>query len=425
MIKAAAVALDITPPIGGKMSGYMARTKPSQGIHDPLEAQVLLIESEKTAFFLVTLDLLAVQKDFTNRLRDQVKNELGIPADCVLVVCSHTHSGPEGFLPGIVLLQEEEDPLLFEITLRKVVGACRWAMDLLQPVKLSFGSDWGYGIGLNRNDPQQGSVDQEVSVLRVDNIQGIPIAVLFHYGCHPTVMGAQNTLLSADFPGAARRCLREVFPSTVFMFANGAAGDVSTRFTRHSSSFEEVERLGQIVGSAVVRAMHTSNELKGEQIKGHTVPVDLPLKAFPSDDEAEAIIHSLQLEMEQMRKEEKPQGDLRKIITKIEGAELLKKQAELYGNQKSIPAELQCIQVGELFLAGIPGEPFSKTILDIKEEIKPKLAVLIGYANDYKGYFPESKPGLPSTYEDYISPFSSDAALVIKKNIVQLIEELK
>ncbi len=41
MVHAASVEIDITPPIGGKMAGYGARTEVSRGIHDPLKAQVL------------------------------------------------------------------------------------------------------------------------------------------------------------------------------------------------------------------------------------------------------------------------------------------------------------------------------------------------------------------------------------------------
>jgi hypothetical protein len=78
-----------------------------------------------------------------------------------------------------------------------------------------------------------------------------------------------------------------------------------------------------------------------------------------------------------------------------------------------------------LSLVGVPGEPFSKTFLDIKERTRPKKIMLIGYANDCKGYFPESAPGLPGTYENFVSPFSIQAALNIKDTIIQMLKESK
>ena len=101
------------------------------------------------------------------------------------------------------------------------------------------------------------------------------------------------------------------------------------------------------------------------------------------------------------------------------------RQIEYYQGQSSLPAELQSYRIGLLHLVAVPGEPFSKTFLDIKESIKPLEAILIGYANDYKGYFPESVPGLPATYEDFVSPFSTQAALNIKEAAIKIIEESK
>jgi hypothetical protein len=122
----------------------------------------------------------------------------------------------------------------------------------------------------------KGSADQQVAVLRVDNLDGKPIAVLYNYGCHPTVMGTDNLMISADYPGAVRKVLHGMFPDTVIQFANSAAGDVSTRFTRRAPTFDEVERIGQIMAGAVLHAMNTAEPFEAERIKGRMEKVDLP-----------------------------------------------------------------------------------------------------------------------------------------------------
>ena len=72
MIDAASVEIDITPPIGVKMAGYGARTEVSQGIHDPLKAQVLQIKIGETSALIVTMDLLEMQLQFSDKLRSVI-----------------------------------------------------------------------------------------------------------------------------------------------------------------------------------------------------------------------------------------------------------------------------------------------------------------------------------------------------------------
>lgn len=425
MSNLAAVEVDITPPVGVEMAGYGARLKASQGIHDALKAQIFMLALDEEKIIIVSMDLIALQAQFVNRLRVSIQERIGIPEDHIMIACSHTHSGPQGFNLDNLIQDETPNETLQEITCQKIAGGCAWAQNQLQPAKLLFGHSMIDGLGLNRNDPQKGAADQQVSVLRADDVNGNPIVVLFNYGCHATVMGADNLLISADYPGAARQMLKELFPQTVFMFTNSAAGDVSTRFTRRSASFSEVTRFGQIMAAGVLEAMNVAEPFDVSDINVKSIGVDLPLKKFASKEETQKILDEAREVLSRMQAENAPSGQLRKIITKIEGAEVQLRQIEYYQGQSSLPAELQSYRIGLLHLVAVPGEPFSKTFLDIKESIKPLEAILIGYANDYKGYFPESVPGLPATYEDFVSPFSTQAALNIKEAAIKIIEESK
>jgi len=422
MLNAAAVEVDITPPVGVKMAGYGTRLEASRGIHDPLKAQLLLLELGNSRVVMISMDLVAVQAQFTERIRTAIKEKTGVAEDHILVACSHTHSGPQGFNLGDLVMQESPDECLQEVTCQKIAGACAWAQELLRPATLWLGHSKIDGLGLNRNDPQQGAADHQVTVLGVDDGDGKPLAVLFNYGCHPTVMGADNLQISADYPGAARAMLKGLFPQTVFMFTNSAAGDVSTRFTRRGATFSEVTRLGQIMGAAVLQAMNTSERLDVRTLTARVEPIDLALKPFPTEVEAQTLLAEAQDTLKHMQAEGAPAGELRKIVTKIEGIEVLLLQIKYYKGKENLRSEIQHMQIGALHVIAVPGEPFSKTFLDIKERILPDQAILVGYANDYKGYFPESVPGLPGTYEDFVSPFSSQAALDIKELAIKLIK---
>jgi hypothetical protein len=418
MLKASAVQVDITPPVGCYMSGYMERKSPSVGIHDPLKAQVLMLALDGSTQVIVTMDVIAVDAAFTSTLRAFAEKKLNIAGENVMVACSHTHSGPQGFLSSMPAMNELSDPQFSESILRKITGAMQWANSTLNPANLFIGRDTGMGIGLNRNDPSVGLNDQEVTVLRVDDLLGKPVAVLFNYGCHATVMGDANLLISADFPGAARHTLESLYPETVFMFCNGGAGDVSTRFTRRQASFDEVERFGRILAGAVIKAMETAEASQSSRLECRSVQAELPVKPFPSKEAVEGTMAELKAQLAEMQKGNQPMGEQRKLVTRIEGAEILMRLSELFVGQKSVLAEMQIRRTGDLVIITIPGEPFSKTVLDIKAHYQPDPVMVVSYANDYKGYLPESAGGV-TTYEDFVSPYTSEAALSVKKAIME------
>src|SRR5215510_12891323 len=85
--------VEITPQIGLPMYGYRSRTSLSQGVLDPLYARVLALEAGKTRLAIVTLDLGEIfANHWLERLREAVRKSSRV--SYVLVVASHTHSGP-------------------------------------------------------------------------------------------------------------------------------------------------------------------------------------------------------------------------------------------------------------------------------------------------------------------------------------------
>src|SRR5580704_14759387 len=87
--RAGIARIDITPPIGHEMGGYAARKHGSTGIHDPLYATVLVIESGANSIALVTCDLRSF---VSTRVGQLAAERYGIKT--TLINVSHTHSGP-------------------------------------------------------------------------------------------------------------------------------------------------------------------------------------------------------------------------------------------------------------------------------------------------------------------------------------------
>jgi Neutral/alkaline non-lysosomal ceramidase, N-terminal len=405
---AGAVEIDITPPVGSGFDGYAARQGKSLGIHDPLLAQLLLLRLGHAQLVLISLDLLGVSLAFTQRVRDGIQQAIGVPADCTLLACSHTHSGAGGFLPIIPGISAYQDLDLQHQVADRLIGAAIWAQGRLQPARLGAGRGSLDGIGLNRNDPEKGLVDRDVTVLLVQDESGRPLAVVMNYGCHPTVLGYQNLFFSADYPGAARSALRKIYPDTVFLYTNGASGDISTRFTRRDQSFAEVERMGRILAGETLKLMQTIVPQPTVKLGGQVASVELKFRQFPPPDLAQRELERLQSELEALKAAQAPHGEIRKATTRVEGATgqaLLEKELAGRTNNQS---QIQRLQIGGLSLVGVPGEPFTHTVLDIKKQSPYPLTAVVSYANDYQGYFPDAVSIAEGDYEALISPYGAD-----------------
>src|ERR1700689_2093023 len=103
--RAGIARVDITPPIGHEMGGYPARKHGATGVHDPLYATVLVIESGGNSITLITCDL-----------RSFVSTRLG---KNTLISVSHTHSGPLTWELRSPWYTEAEDKMIGAIAAAK------------------------------------------------------------------------------------------------------------------------------------------------------------------------------------------------------------------------------------------------------------------------------------------------------------------
>lgn len=415
------MAVEITPPIGTPLDGYGARKGTSTDVHDPLFATLLFLKSGERGVALVTFDLLAVTLGFTTRLRKLLSPVLGISEESVLVCAIHTHSGPAGFLGRAPLLNSAEDPILQEMCLRQLAGAAAKITRQMQPARISLGSGTVTEIGSNRNDPVAGLNDGEVIVLRVDLESGQPLAVFVNYGCHPTVLGPDNLAVSADFPGAARAALKRIYPVAEFLFSNGATGDVSTRFTRRGQGFDEVDRMGRILAGEVLKVMQVVTPIDAINLSSRVKNVTLAYRQFPSIEASQKQLAALEADLSRLRSSAAPHGEIRKAVTRVEGAQAQLAMVTSYAGISTVATQVQALQIGDLVLLGLPGEPFTRTVLNLKAHDPSHRTAVISYANDYRGYFPDVDSVKAGTYEALISPFNASASEVLSQAVLELL----
>src|SRR5687767_821800 len=84
--------IEITPPV--YLAGFGTRTEPAQSVHDELEARAIFLDDGATQLCLIVCDLLGMSPGFSAPARVAVAELLAVEASCVLISCTHTHSGP-------------------------------------------------------------------------------------------------------------------------------------------------------------------------------------------------------------------------------------------------------------------------------------------------------------------------------------------
>jgi hypothetical protein len=236
-------------------------------VHDKVQARALVLEigTNRLAFISVDLGIYT-----SEHLVAACQEKFGLSQ--ILLSSSHTHSDPGRSYTNF-----------YEQQILEAVGA---ALQNEFPARVSAGHRSFPQLGFNRlviredghsreswvsddhylcENPDRipfGPVDPEVGVIKVEDAEGQPRAVIMNYACHADVV-CQNYAVSADYPGVACRKVEEAFGTNlVCLFVQGAAGNIesliiSSRRTGPDDPFQtdynSIERVGHLLSYEAIK----------------------------------------------------------------------------------------------------------------------------------------------------------------------------
>ncbi len=378
--------VDITPQPGVEMWGYSNRQGPAIGTLDPLYARVLLLDDGRTAVAIVTLDLgRTFGPAQMNSVRERVRQSSRI--NDVMFIASHTHSGPR-------IDDDYEDgvPQWEQRALEAIVRAIGEAR--ARAVRARIGVGFGQVIiGHNRRYVQSdgsvkmlwrnstgqpaGPIDPTVGVIRIDDQQGNPLAILVHYACHPVVLGPDNLRYSADYPGAMARYVEESFGGQpICFFLQGAPGDINPMMDKTPLEENAVEIMRQV----------------GEQLGREVARVSRMIQT-ESQENSELAILTEELKF-------KNRWDLEKFkaqLVQTFGPRLAARYQRYVTDWIVCPVTTLVIN-RKIALVGLPGEPFVGLQLLLKQRSPLVATLLCGYTNGYFAYFPTIRDAVSGGY---------------------------
>jgi len=433
MLRAGAAQVDITPRAGVWLTGYGSRIAPSTGVHDPLLARALFLESGGQRAALVAADIIGFDDYLVARIRDRVKRRAGIAASHLMLAATHTHAGP-----SVKCLQRmaPADPDFLERAVDGIAEAVAAAAN--NAVEASIGAGFAPGsIGINRRqrtpdgrtvigEHPAGPIDERVGVLRVDGKQG-PICVMLNHACHGVVLCDDNLLISADWPGAAAREMQKGVGGAVVMVTNGACGDINPA---QRGGFEAVERQGVAVARAGLSIFNQIERSCDVGIQAAVRPIALPTCA-PALQEAEAAVESYRAELE--RAEQAGNLAAAQVHRAMCGwAQEMRALAAGGAPPEPVAAEIQALAIGDIAIVGLPGEVFVEIGANIVAASPFRHTFIVGYANRVVGYIPTRQAFAEGGYEVDTAhrwygflAFTPEVQEIVESAAAQLLESLR
>lgn len=407
------------------MSGFAGRGL-ATSVHDDLTATALVFEAgsvaggERRGVAIVACDLIGIEQRHCQVIQRAAVERSRLPLAAVLLCCSHTHYGPAG--PINLFSGEAENPYVepyLTDLVEQVATAVEAAASQLEPCRVSA-AQGSAPIGVNRRRlmpdgrilmaPVQGPnpegfYDPRVLVIRVDSLDGRPLAVMINAACHPVTLGDTCTAISADYPGVARRLVEEATGATC-LFLQGAAGNINPKRmdwgvdpNERDWSWDIVEDHGRTLAAETLR-IH-------QDCKPDRTPADGLLavrKASVSLPQLlpETLERAQQIVTEAEAAAASATASAERSWTDYDLRRARKNLAVLRGGAPfpSIPAPVTAIRIGsQLALMTAPAEPFAELGRSVTDCSPFPHTAYVGYTNGYLLYVPTKEAYHQGGYE--------------------------
>jgi putative membrane-bound dehydrogenase-like protein len=376
-IRAGVARADITPEESIRLSGYAARSKPSEGVEQRLFARAFAFEdADGRRALIVCADAIATAAPLTGEIAAKVKAATGVPRERFALCTSHDHSAPAmtGVIANIIDPTPDERAAIERYTrlfVERVTKVSEDAVRDLAPAALGLG--WtAAGFAGNRRTPG-GPVDQDVPVLRIATPEGKVRAVLYGYACHCTTLDFNR--VCGDWAGYASEGLEQDLPGVTAGCVIGCGADANPMPRR---TLDLARRHGRELADAVAARVKAGpfRPVTGA-IDGKFALVDLPFDKLPTRDE-------LQQSLEKGRAEEK-----RRARMLLDG-----------GVPAAVPYPVQSLSLGgDLTFVILGGEVVVDYALRLKREFDPARVWPVAYSNDVLGYIPSERILAEGGYE--------------------------
>jgi len=293
---------EITPHIPVLQGGFSGRNHKSLGVHDSPYLSVVIIKSNKTVV-IIALDLLYGDRSFASGIKKAIKKKFGFEKEDILINYSHTHSvvGVTGEDPSLrparlhsinadkVLwdldvneIDFTEDIEYFKLIRNKIINMIdKGLQNLIEGQAFIYKGFSRFGV--SRRYPHEKrvlwkpyfndeAIDTDLFLIKFIDKKNILRGLIYNYACHPTTLGSDNYLISADFPGVVNKYLERKNPGMKAVFLQGCGADIKPYITAKDGSFkscdfDELEIAGKVLFNEIQKLIENDDERKNQREK--------------------------------------------------------------------------------------------------------------------------------------------------------------
>ncbi len=336
---------------------------------------------------IVALDLGRTPEDSVlEAIRAKTKATCGV--EKLFVTASHTHHAPVmESPPGVANAYAEKVG-------HQIADIVCQAAGSMVPVKIGIGhgtADFAHNrrkflpdgrVAMQwRNAEHETTepVDRSFQTIRIDRADGSgTVAVLFHYACHPVVMGGDNYQYSADFVGTASGVVERAL-DTRCLFLQGACGNINPYMDKtplDQGGVAETRKMGQALGELLAKTARDTKTSAPAHPSLQFEARDVPVRVRWDFDDPE--VHA--------------------VLSKSYGARFDNYIAKTIKNN-TVHCTLTTLVIdGRLALVGMPGEIFIQFQAALSASSPYPDTLLVGYTNGYHAYFPTIRDAAAGGY---------------------------
>ncbi len=441
--------VNIDPLLGSGISGYYV-PRYAKGFLDHLEAAALALECDGKTIVLLNVDVIGIASAMNRRYREKIADECGVDVQNLYLSCTHTHTSVH-IGNSFGFKTDPESVRWYENFMeRRLVDAVKLALADIKPARMGFivgyapervayirrykmkdGSTWTCPPINDPNiDHPIGELDQRVNVLRFDQDNGETI-VIMNYGVHADTIGGE--LLSADWPAWTRKTVDAALGAKCMCFV-GAQGDVGSTNVHPSGgdmndteiSFDNEMKspgMARFVGRALAGTILQVYD-KVEYIDVDRINIlhkMVRVNANTPKPEDLPLAHKYKELHDAGRDDEIPYTAMELTTVVAEAIRM----CNLENGPDHFDLEMTGVQIGDVALIGIPGEPFTDIGVQIKDTEGWSAILPCCIVNGYQGYFPTADAFAEGGYEARSSSYQADVADKLIAGGKELLAELK
>jgi hypothetical protein len=409
-LRAAFASVEITPDVKGKKPVFLAGYGPgrvAKGVHDPLMARGLVLESGGEKIALVSVDLIGLQYPAVQRIRAKLPLY-----KYVMVSSTHNHEGPDVIgMWGPTPLNSGVNPDYVKLVVERVVKLVRKAEASLVPVEAFYGTAKDDSLlGDSRMPKVYDGVLRTIRFNRAGTDK--PVGLLVQWNCHPEALGSRNTQVTADFPATTIAELTKRFGCPIAYFSGAVGGLMAPPdglfknamgVTLKEGQFEYAEAYGGAVADLAVKAIAAAEPIGLAPMRVVAKPIALPLE--------NNLYRAARLAGVLNREARVWTGDAEKIGKVSTLTDLFRTTA--------VVTEVAYLRLGELHVACLPGELYPELMYGkfqdpvdpgadfpeapleptVMKSLPGEKVLVFGLANDEIGYI------IPKRQWDRKSPY--------------------